>query len=278
MSIFLFLVFHAFLFPVETLALDDALDRGLVKVNVTAFTDTVEYKMNLGRNLKLELTSIDRPLLIELIPGTLFVSEDSGVQNQILSERRVLTLEPGKTHSIPLFTLCTQKYNAAPTEGDPFRINGMASSEMSALADFLSEREYYNNTGQAAMWMLTDHAPYQNIVGQDEKTVNEIRKFMATLTKNRIPEYRPGTIERGPELRTLIMVFRVRLKKRGTGKLVLYDPDAAVCRVLKEEGEMLAGRYEIRFKVESTRLQPGNYTAVLYRNGMAIQQEIYRVR
>lgn len=278
MSIFLFLVLHTFLFPVETLALDDALDRGLIKVNVTAFTDTGEHTMNLSRNLKLELTSIDRPLLIELLPGTLFVSEDSGVQNQILSERRVLALKPGKMRSIPLFTLCTQKYNAAPSEDDHFRINGMASSEMSSLADFLSEKEYYNNTGQAAMWMLTDHEPYQNIVGQDEKTVNEIRKFMGTLTKSWIPEYRPGTIERGPELRTLTMVFRVRLKKRGTGKLVLYDPDAAVYRILKEEGEMPAGRYEIRFKVESTRLQPGNYTAVLYMNGMAIQQEIYRVR
>lgn len=278
MLILLFLALSTILFPPEIFTLDEALHRGLIEVEITAYTDTGEYKMNLSPNLKLELRSIDRSLRIELLPGTYFVSEDTGVQSQILIKRHVLTLVPGKKRSLLLYTLCTQKYNAAPSEGDRFRVNGMASSAMTGLADFLSEKGYQNNAGQAAMWILTDQEPYQNLVGPDAKAVNKIRSFMANLTKSRIPEYRPQTIDHGLDLRKLTIVFRVRLKKGGTGKLVLYNPDATVYRVLKEEGEMPAGLYEIRFRVESTRLQPGNYTAALYMNGMLVQQEIYRVR
>ncbi len=278
MFIILFLLLNSLLFPAEKFTIDEALHLGLIEVSVTAYTDTSEHEMNMGRTLFLELTALDRPLRIELRPGTFFASQDTGVQDQILIEERVLSLLPGKSIGLPLFTMCTQKYNAAPSVGDQFRVNGLASAEMTGLADFLAEKGYQNNEGQAAMWMLTDAESYENIVGQDEKAVNEIRKFMAGMTERQIPLYRPEVIESGSMIRKLSMVFRVRLKKSGTGKLVLYHPDGTVYRVLKEEGEMPAGRYEITFRAESSNLQPGNYTAVLHMNGMILQQEIYRVR
>ena len=278
MLILLFLALHSLLSPAENYTLDEALRQGLIEMSVTAYNDSSAHEMNMGRSLFLELTALDRPLRIELRPGTFFASHDTGVQDQILIEERVLALQAGKTLALPLFTMCTEKYNAAPSEGDQFQVNGLAPAGMTGLAEFLAEKGYQNSEGQAAMWMLTDQEPYENIVGQDEKTVNEIRKFMSGITKKQIPLYRPEIMKSGPRVRKLTMVFRVRLKKGGIGKLVLYHPDGTVYRVLKEEGEMPAGRYEITFRAESSNLQAGNYTAVLHMNGMLLQQEIYRVR
>ncbi len=271
------IAFYSLLVPVKEYSFEEALKNGQIQAEIYYYSDTSSDYLDRKATMKIVLKSADVPLRITFKPGASFYSDDTAFQDQILMGRQIVRVMPGEEKEVALVTMCTQRYRSAPPIGATFHAGKARSTDMTGLAGFLESNNYPYHTAQAAIWCVSDGEPIENITGDDEAAVNDIRKYVARLRGEEAPLYRISEFSGVASNHSLTILFKIRLKKEGIGKLVLYNPAGQEYRQLMKEGPMPDGWYEVRFEIVSTNLQPGIYRVVLIMNGMNLQQENYRV-
>lgn len=166
-----------FLQAQERVTLAQALDQKLVRIAIQA---TGGYQ---GEALRLLVENLSPNVLsLEIPAGQIFSSEDSAVQDLMVTQEAMMALRPRERKSRSLWTMCTQSFNMSPKQGERFSLGDMASGGLLALAQKISTKGYQNSTAQSAVWSLANQESVRSIYGNDTSMVRDIAITVSEAT------------------------------------------------------------------------------------------------
>ncbi|MEZ4828831.1 MAG: hypothetical protein R3C61_21470 [Bacteroidia bacterium] len=133
-----------------------------------------------GKCIKIALKNdTNEALSIEVPAGQMFISEDSSVQDLIITGEVIVSLPPQGVENADLFTMCTQSYNMSPSEGELFTMGDMAEGHLLQLAQKIANGNYQNSTAQSAVWAVANRDPISNIYGRDTAMVRDVAEVVS---------------------------------------------------------------------------------------------------
>ncbi|TAE47816.1 MAG: hypothetical protein EAZ89_16830 [Bacteroidetes bacterium] len=121
-------------------------------------------------------------LTIEVPPGQMFISGDSSVQDLIVTQREEVVLIPGAIRAVELYTMCTQSYNAGPSQGEDFVLGEMAEGHLLSLVQTIDSGHYQNSSAQSAVWSVANREPVSCIYGEDTSMIRRLAREVSGAT------------------------------------------------------------------------------------------------
>ncbi len=157
----------------------DAMEQQQVSVRFTGATGSTHYLKPLTayiQNLKNKEISIVVPA------GYHFRSDDTAVQDIIITQEELIVLKPREELEINLSGMCIQHFNSSPGAEDGFKLVGFSKPELRKLAVYLDEKNIQNYEGQRAMWVVSDGEKLDNIIGISNSGHRELIDLTASIT------------------------------------------------------------------------------------------------
>lgn len=180
----LLLSFSSSLFGQEQISLEQALEQKLVRI---ALQGNGGYR---GECLKVLVENLSPAALSVKIPaGQIFASEDTSVQDLIVTQEELLVMAPKERKTRNLLTMCTQSFNMSPSKGEKFRLGPLAVGGLLTLAQKISRKGYQNSTAQSAVWSLSNQESVRSIYGNDTTMVRDIAQTIHEVTGIAMSEF-----------------------------------------------------------------------------------------
>ena len=155
----------------------EAIDKKLILHSASGHwdpSDKTEYTdadgMYYGRCMQLQLKNPgDDTLRISIPEGLLLISEDSTVQDMLVTQALEAILYPGKTKSYRLYAMCSEIHDKMPASFTKYKAGKMGDANLVAIAHVINKHFMQNMIGQNAVWAYTDNA-----------TLAELKNYGAT--------------------------------------------------------------------------------------------------
>ncbi len=104
------------------------------------------------------------PITVSIPVGTFFVSGNQSSQNMVTTEASEVTLDGDDWQSVSLSTACANRPKHIPEKGDRFGIQRSPNQkELAVLMPALEKADVDYKTRQAAVWIVTDNADYDDL-------------------------------------------------------------------------------------------------------------------
>ena len=166
-----FLLFFSFLEvrAGTAVTLQDAVEQELVEVTIRGEEDMDFY----GECLYIRIVSqSDKTLEIEIKCGLKLICKNEKVQNMVITETIIITLEPGEEDIRNLHAMCGELHDDPPSEEDYFRVGEMTTGNTLRIAEHIHQEDAQDIVGQYAMWATTDDASSRELgvfgINEDE--------------------------------------------------------------------------------------------------------------
>lgn len=254
---YLFLLFSFSLFS-KTIDLNDAIKEKLISIEVEGEGG------NSGKSLKIRfLNQTKKNIEVRIPAGQLFHSEDSSLQDLIISKERILAMEGNQKRIGKFYGLCTQSSNSSPIAGSVFNMGALATGHLLKVAQYISKHNLQGDQGaQSAIWAVTDDHRLENIGN------SELANYVAEVLGKSPPEYailhqnrsipgQPAFQENPVSLRGL---FKYELKKDEFVSFGLYDEAGVLVHNFRENTKQIRGFHKFRFFFEISGLKKGKYS------------------
>src|SRR5204863_7476667 len=131
----------------------------------------------------------DAVVTAEIRPGTLWVSEDSALQDLMVTRREVIALAPLAKSTVTCRAFCVESTDGAPGEGSSFALARMADAPLVKLAEHVGQHAYPDDLVQQAVWVLSNGHAVSEVAGDDASAALPLRKFVADLAGVQLPWY-----------------------------------------------------------------------------------------
>lgn len=258
LSMLFFIAFTAF--SAEKMTLEEAMSKQLIE------TQIMGNGGHTGQALKIQLVSKHKKDLdLSLPAGMRFKSEDEGIQDLILTRAHQTVLAANSKKTLTLYAMCTQRHNMGPAEGNLFAYNGIAEGNLLKVAQYISQKNYQNDAGQASIWAITDGGGLYEIYDDSEAVVKDMQKFMADLTGQQTPWYSlqqnnfvPGP-DVNPEPSVIHAKYEYNFTESASINLVVYDADGNEVYLITENQPVRPGTFRMNFKLTVQNMPRGNY-------------------
>lgn len=153
----------------QRMSLDEALAQKLVQV---VLKNNGGFR---GPMLKIWFKNVSgRALSLEVSPGQQFASDDTAIQDLIVTAPLMVALEANETEAHDLYTMCTQSYNMSPYRGATYRSGGRAEGALGELAQKIADGNYQNSTAQSAVWAVANGRGHRAVYGEDTNMVRDL--------------------------------------------------------------------------------------------------------
>ena len=112
----------------------------------------------------LTITNIsDTSVCYHIESGTYLASKNSRYQDMLILSSRTWTLSPGMADGLRKTRVrCMNLHRDIPAEGVKYSLSRTANEKLRALAEKLCWKSENKDIEQAAVWILTDHATYED--------------------------------------------------------------------------------------------------------------------
>ena len=208
----------------QRLTLPEALAQNIVQISVHGSGGFQGECLQMAvKNLQSQIVSLEIPA------GYIFSSEDTAVQDLMVTSSATLALEARSTKRTHLYTMCTQSSNVGPKKGEKFLAGNMAKGDLLTLAQKISDKGYQNSTAQSAVWTIANQEPVRHIYGEDTTMVRDIAETVSAATGVPITEFH--IVPRRHQItaiRTSLEVLIPRHLKQAS--LGLYDQEGNLIR------------------------------------------------
>lgn len=135
-----------------------------------------------GKCIRLGVKNVSyEPVTVAVEVGRVFVSDDTTVQDLIVTQPLMVSVKPGETQYAEVFTMCTQSFNAGPKKAENFSIGKMATGNLKQLASLIGAKKYLSSTAQCAVWAVANNDPIENIYGTDKQEMQDIATLLSEL-------------------------------------------------------------------------------------------------
>jgi len=252
-SIILCFVLHSFTYPTthaeESINLEDAIKKGLVKINVKGLGG------HSGNCLEAKIRNISSKNISLIIkPGTLFKPNDTSMQDIVVVRGLLFALEKNNVKTQKLMGFCCKSSNRCPSVGMDFKLVKVSNAKLIEMATYLSKAKCNENAMQSAIWSISNGHSVSEIYDDDAQKVKALRAEVCRLTGQKDNWYSTNTNrvinERGYIQSEPVLV-------NGLIKVNLEKPAAIFQGIYKENGDVVEapeklfdvpGRGELTFK------------------------------
>ena len=223
-TLIIFLFSYSFSSAQERLTLQEALEQKLVQVRVKG---NGGYR---GKAIKLAIKNrTNKVVSLEILPGQMFASEDSSVQDLISTAPAMLAVGPKSIKSTSIYTMCTQSSNMSPRSNEVYTLGSMADSHLLKIVQKIAKHNYQTSTAQSAVWAVANRDPIRNIYGSDTSMVREMATVVSEATGTPMSEFNfVPTPHQITDIRTSMEILAD--KHYENAKLVLVDKEGEVIR------------------------------------------------
>lgn len=172
------------------------------------------------------VNNVSKALSIAVPYGLQLISNDKQVQNLILLDDAVITVEPRGKASMGVAAACMQQNNHSPKRDEAYRIGSIATGPLFQVAQFVSQNDFFNSSAQAAVWSLTDDYPVNAIHGDADVNLTWDLVKMVALAKRYEPPAKEEFLRQAP-MRRIVFAARSDLAyhapRQMTASLILVD-------------------------------------------------------
>ncbi|MBN8685331.1 MAG: hypothetical protein J0L99_22000 [Chitinophagales bacterium] len=260
----------------NTIPLKEAVDKGLIKVNVKALGG------HSGACIQVQIIRLGQSHYKISIPaGHVFYPTDSSTQNLIVVKEELATLALPRT-TLKVQGLCSQAHDASPQAEESFSLGEMAGGALQKMAEHLSRSLLYQDpSAQTAIWAMSDSTLIPGIAHAG--LLSTACQIMGVA----IPEYRIRRLSAAPVTTRTTTTSGTRPRRapafvrepmlvEGFFKYDSGDKPALISAYLidssgqkvqtffedqKQDAGVIA-RYKFEYK--TTKLPPGRYEVVYY--------------
>ncbi len=150
----------------DTLSLNEALDRELLKVRISGVVDPQIHHevidgdgVHYGKCMQVIVQgSSDSLFHVRLDNGMVLIPADSALQDMIVTHDVILPISPNATYISRFYAMCGQMHDASPYLQAEYTTGPMADSTVRALSRYFQINHIQNKAGQHALWVFTDQA------------------------------------------------------------------------------------------------------------------------
>ncbi len=194
--VMLLLIFHAgiILHASNSIPLFDAIKKKMVSVKIkgrgyTSDNSSAHY----GKCVSLKIRNLtSQPLNVNMEAGRRLKCVYDSVQDMLVSRSDMYALAPNASGDFTISAFCSQKHDRAPSESSIFDISSMSEGYLYELAVLIESLACFDNTGQQAVWVLTDSISPNNISGADAAKVKKLKDFVTFAMAHGTPEKQYG--------------------------------------------------------------------------------------
>ncbi len=115
-------------------------------------------------------------------PGYHFKSDDSTVQDIIITQEQWIVLNPKESVDIQLSGMCIQNHHSAPDVNDSFSLSGWAKPKLKQTAEVIARLNRQDYQGQRAMWVVSDGNELTGIIGMNTNNERLLLDEIAVIT------------------------------------------------------------------------------------------------
>lgn len=188
-------------------------------------------------------------LQIEVPAGWTFASEDSAVQDLMVTQPAMMVLAPGGKAHRPLRVVCTQRSNMSPKRGERFKGGSMARKGLQKLARVIARNKHQTGAAQMAVWALADGRPLDELVSRDTAQARAMANVISEETG--FPIARISYAESGaPEIISVRTSLEILCKDAIDGaQLALYSREGEILQTYFTDRKLEAGFAQFRLGV-----------------------------
>lgn len=242
-----------------TVNLYEAIQKKMVKVGINGRGYTsAEHTSNTGKCIKINIKNLTQNSLnLKLETGRKLHCIYDSIQDMMVARRELFALSPMEEEEYTIYAFCTQKRDQSPSISSKFTLEGLSEGYLYDLSLLIEDLKAFDNTGQQAVWVLTDKEKSKSIRGSNEQTVNKLKMFVEYAIAN--PDYKrnnsyiydysyPDKNENGYELKGEI---NWDMPYTGLVSLILYDNNNQKVKVLFDEYLFRSGFQTYDYKLQS---------------------------
>lgn len=167
----------------EKISLFDAVAKKYVTAKITGTGYTSGSSSHYGECMKIELGNLSYiSLEILLETGRKLIPVNDSVQTMIITKEMMITLLPKETKTIFEFAMCIEKPDLPPSPKRKFNVGEMAGGKLLQLTKLIEKHNYQDNTGQQAVWVVSNSLPVSSVSSYDSAKVKVLRSFFTGET------------------------------------------------------------------------------------------------
>ncbi len=256
----------------NTVNIDEAIKNGLVSCSVTSNKESTHYI----KPLLITLTNLkSTPISVKIPSGMQFNPEEDEYQNLIITQEELMALNPGKSLSIPLFAMCTENHDKAPSSDIRYKLGKQADEKVSTLAQYISKNKLHDPLGQSAIWAMTCGTPLEDIAGFDTTAAKELIKYVAHALNKPIPPPPAPDDTRRNYYTTNYSVsmhgaFNYNFSKKTSVTIAMFNENNIVVRELYRNPEENPGKHKLEYTFDATEYTDDFYYLRLIADGEII--------
>lgn len=260
------------------IGLKDALAKGWITVNALGEGGYT------GKVMALEITSKHKKdLTVDIPAGLQLTSEDTTIQDLIITEDRQLVLAAGTKRKVILNAMCIEPHQGSPYASSAYLLGAMAGDTLLKLVRYLHTKNYQDDLGQSAVWALINKEGLENVYGNDPVKLKDLVQYMHTLTGKPLPWYHKEKLAPPPgqvysqEPAIIHANFEFALAMAGTAKLAIYNEAGETVYVIKDNMMVKSGKSTMKFRIEVRGYEAGKYYVRLHLNGKLQEEKVFEL-
>lgn len=243
-------------------SLSEALKKKLVKADIRGIGG------HTGKCINISLTNLTAgPLEIYVPTGQQFIPGDTTLQNMMLMESPVFVLNAHQKKGMPVNAMCIQQHDGGPGAQTLFAMGNVSKGHLLGIAQLIDQHDYYDGTGQSAVWCISDGASIEGIVDDDTVKMKILQEFVSKATGQKMPK--PGFHNQSVTPRRMYKTtvsFEWTIARESKVTLAVVGADnKPVMEPIKDQ-QMPAGTHKKEIVLSTEELPEGEYNVILYVN------------
>ncbi len=239
-----------------------------------------------GDCIDLTLTNTKGSATKILVPaGTVFIADNAGEQNILVTNDIICLLKPRETKSFDISGYCCEHNDSAPDDGSTFKTNLHSDEKVKKLVAYMKDKNYTNSVKQDAVWCVANGSSVSNISLDDEVKQKELRKFVCDLTGQTdtwytTPQNHVMTEERRIVSETVEVngMLSCTIEAPMDVSNEVYDAENKLVYKMPEDMTFpMKGTYDYQFRVKITGWEKGKYYVLIKGNGKELLKQEFEI-
>ncbi len=246
-----------------SLSLFEAIQKKMVKVDITGREYSAENSHgHYGRCITVKIKNLmAQPLELNVETGRRLTCVYDSIQDMMVAKNEMFAMGPHGSADYTISAFCTQKHDRSPGASSNFMLDGMSEGYLHELALLIESLGTFDNTGQQAVWVLTDSISPNEITGSDAAKVKKLKDFVKFAMANMKAERASGFIydysfpdksEKGFSLKGEI---NWDMPWSGLVSLTIYDNHNKKIKVIFDEKMYRSGFQTFNYNLENLSLK-----------------------
>ena len=209
-------------------------------------------------------------LIIIISAGQTMTPVESRYQNMIVTKTEKIKLPPNGSYSGLLYAACIEAKDYSPRDSTKYLLASKATGKLLEIVTFVEKKQYQNQLGSMAIWVVTDGFSIDNVISDDKTATSELVALLTKLTPQK-PSASRTKIK--PVINTLETDFIFTISETISGAIGIYDTSGTLVQEIMKERPFIPGTHELHVRMRSNVILKGQtYFLRLIVTGKAIRE------